>query len=86
MFPHIKFDCVKYPNLQQQNNNKDCGVYAIAFITSKLYGLEPETINYNRLFLREHILRIYKTGEIRHFPQILDGSEKKIVPLKNSLH
>ncbi len=56
--------------VQQQNNGSDCGVFAIAYATSLLYGTPPETIEYDISRMRHHLYQCLKSGELGPFPSV----------------
>nr|XP_011302989.1 PREDICTED: uncharacterized protein LOC105266494 [Fopius arisanus] len=70
LFPYHSFDDnpVIFREVQQQTNCVDCGVFAIAFAITLMYGLDPENIVYEVEVMRDHLLDIYINGEILHFP------------------
>lgn len=75
LFPFYSFHqkgSVIFPPVQHQTNFTDCGVFAIAFCRSLLFELDPreENIQYNIPLMRNHLLSIYQTCRIEHFPTI----------------
>ncbi|EDO31540.1 predicted protein [Nematostella vectensis] len=58
--------------VQQQNDGTDCGVFAIAFVTSILNGQDPSTASYNSKRLRPHLLSCIKNGRLSPFPEAPD--------------
>ena len=38
---------VQFPRVQFQPNSKDCGVYALAFVTDLSHGIEPSSRKYS---------------------------------------
>ena len=73
LFPNYPFDKkpVVFPEVQRQQNGSDCGVFAITFAVSLLYRLKPETVRYNDALMRQHLLKMFETNVIKHFPRIL---------------
>jgi len=66
---------VVFPQVDLQPNNNDCGVYAIAFAVSILYGLNPENVRYKNSAMRQHLSSIFETRTIEHFPrQVRDNN------------
>lgn len=53
---------------QQQQNNFDCGVFAIAFVTSLAHGQDPNTILYDRRSLRTHLQLCMSKRHFTPFP------------------
>ena len=56
-------------SVQQQGNGVDCGVYAIAFTTSLVYGSNPEKESYDKK-IRPHLVECLKIGKLLPFPSI----------------
>ena len=55
--------------VEQQSNGIDCGVYAIAFITSILHGkLDFSLINYDEMKMRSHMMNMLVKNRIKEFP------------------
>jgi hypothetical protein len=82
--PFLTFNknTIKFPNVQQQPNQNDCGVFAIAFAVSLLFNLKPNTIKYEHSIMRQHLIKIFETNIIEHFPQNLTyGLPKQVLPL-----
>lgn len=74
---------VKFPVVTNQPNSSDCGVFAIAFATSLFFGIKPEAIQYEVKNMRQHLLKIFDTGIISHFPRIVkEGDSIKICSLQ----
>ena len=54
---------------QQQKNNTDCGLYAIAFATDLCYGGDPASLLYeDGTLLRQHFLKCLQEGCLTPFP------------------
>jgi len=84
LFPTYEFEKnpVKFPTVQHQPNNNDCGVFAIAFATSLLFNVKPEKVKYEHEFMRSHLIKILETNVIEHFPQDPQyGYVQKVLPL-----
>ena len=62
--PKLKFHLV-----QQQPNNTDCGLYAIAFATSICIEDKPEYIQYDESQLRTWVVQLLKEKRIKRFPE-----------------
>ena len=73
LYPFYLFDKkpIQFPTVQLQPNSNDCGVFAIAFAVSLLFGLKPNTIKYDHSVMRQHLIKIFETNIIEHFPQDL---------------
>ena len=61
---------IKQLPVQQQLNTSDCGVFAIAFATCLVYGLNPSQVRFNILMMRPHLLNCFKAHAMRLFPTI----------------
>ena len=57
-------------SVQQQGNGVDCGVYAIAFTTSRAYGSNPGKESYDKKKIRPHLVECLKIGKLTPFPTI----------------
>ncbi|XP_032458125.1 uncharacterized protein LOC116418298 [Nasonia vitripennis] len=57
-----------FQTVQSQKNATDCGVYSIAYAVTLLFGYRPETMVYNNSEMRKHLLKIFETRTIEHFP------------------
>ena len=60
---------------QIQNNSSDCGLFALAFVTSICFGEDPSNISYDQPKLRQHFVHCLEKGEITLFP-------KSVLPVK----
>ena len=56
------------PEVQRQNNYDDCGVFAVAFLVSILYGLNPSDLTFDSAAMRRHLLNSLSTGFFYPFP------------------
>ncbi|KAK0157034.1 hypothetical protein PV328_011985 [Microctonus aethiopoides] len=73
---------VQFPDVQQQLNSRDCGIFAIAFAISLLFDIDPHKVRYDHSVMRSHLLKIFKSKVIEHFPQDLKyGPPHKVLPL-----
>ncbi|KYM98806.1 hypothetical protein ALC62_10474 [Cyphomyrmex costatus] len=84
LFPTYDFEKnpVKFPIMQHQPNYSDCGVFAIAFAISLLFNIKPEKVNYEHKLMRSHLLKIFETNIVEHFPQDSQyGVPQKVLPL-----
>lgn len=57
--------------MRHQPNGNDCGVFAIAFAISLLFNIKPEKVKYNHSLMRLHLIKIFESDIIEHFPQDL---------------
>ena len=56
--------------VQQQLNMSDCGVFAIAFATCLVYGLNPSQVRFNIPMMRPHLFNCFKARAMWLFPTI----------------
>jgi len=68
---------VKFPIVQSQSNAYDCGVFAIAFAVSLLFGLRPDTVIYDHTLMRQHLAQMFELNKIEHFPRIIRFTDPK---------
>ena len=59
---------VVMPEVQKQSNGSDCGVYAIAFSTAILNGIDVKTLRLDSKRLRPHLRDCLEKGEMCPFP------------------
>lgn len=76
LYPYFNIDSKStvFMRVQNQCNGTDCGVFAIAFAVSLLYNQKPECIVYDQNLMRSHLLKIFQTNMISHFPTINHSS------------
>ena len=75
---------VKMEKVQQQKNNIDCGIYAIAFATDLCHGLDPVNCLYSDgHLLRAHFLKCLQEGHIRPFPSTSIMQKKPLLQTIN---
>ena len=55
--------------VQQQNNCVDCGVFAIAFATSLMYGNNPSSVNLKQTLMRGHLASCLTSNVMSQFPK-----------------
>ena len=53
---------------QRQRNSYDCGVFAVAFITTLAFGTDPCTVSFDRKSIRAHFIQCLARKEILPFP------------------
>jgi hypothetical protein len=84
LFPTYPFHVrpVKFPIVQYQPNGNDCDVFAIAFAISLLFNIKPEKVRYDQSLMRSHLIQIFESNMIEHFPQDLNyDASQKVFPL-----
>lgn len=57
-------------NIAKQKGVLDCGLYAIAILTSLLFDQDPTTIVYDQDSMRSHLIDCLKSGTLVPFPVI----------------
>lgn len=62
------FVYLQKPPVQKQNNSYDCGLFALAFLTSICFGREPLGYEYDQAKMRNHYLDCAKNGKVTMFP------------------
>ncbi|KAL6254114.1 hypothetical protein P5V15_014735 [Pogonomyrmex californicus] len=83
LFPTHDFvkNPVKFPTVQYQPNDSDCGIFTIAFATSSLFNIKPDKVKYEHKLMRSHLTN-FETNVIEHFPQDSQyGVVQKVLPL-----
>ena len=55
-------------NVQMQVHPKDCGVYAIAFLTDLCFDKDPTTCCYDHRVMRSHLIKCFEAGQMTPFP------------------
>ena len=56
-------------SVQQQRNSIDCGLFAVAFATSLVFGSNPCNVAYDQKLMRGHFLNCLKKKVMRPFPE-----------------
>lgn len=59
---------------QQQKNNYDCGVFAIAYATSIAMGIDPSTTILDKKQMRNHLIQCLLNQEFTLFPTTSRGT------------
>ena len=59
---------VKLMSVQHQANSNDCGLFALAFVTDFIEGIDPSERNYEEKALRSHLLQCLRNNQINQFP------------------
>lgn len=79
LYPFYPFytKLIRFPTVQLQSNNNDCGVFAIAFAVSILFGLRPDTVLYDQNLMRQHLTQMFQFNKIEHFPRIIRPNDPK---------
>ena len=69
---------VRVRSVQQQRNGFDCGVFAIAFVTSLLHGEDPTLARYDDSAMRPHLLACLKQKKLTPFPSANDVTRAQV--------
>jgi len=72
-----KMITVNFVDVQIQGNGSDCGVYALAFVTSLCCGEDPAKINYASPMSREHLYKCLENQKMTSFPQRSRGKKAR---------
>ena len=59
---------IEVHKVQQQTNSVDCGVFAIAFATHLVHGLDLHNVVFDTRAMREHLIACLDEKEMRVFP------------------
>jgi len=57
-------------NMQVQEGNVDCGLFAIAVATDLAYGNDPVNIIFEQKKMRNHIFENLESGLLQPFPRL----------------
>ena len=55
---------VKMMNVQRQEGGSDCGLFAIAFATALVNGIQPAQLNFHQDAMRRHLYNCLEKGEL----------------------
>ena len=59
---------VRVPKVQIQTGGTDCGLFAIANMTSLAYGIDPLVMSYEQRKMRAHLMECLGKGKLIPFP------------------
>ena len=59
---------VEFVDVQEQKGANDCGLFALAYITSICNGQDPATLLYDQAAMRPHLQECFEKGEIHVTP------------------
>ena len=74
---------IEFVDVQEQTGSVDCGLFALAFITSVCHGLDPATQCYNQKAMTRHLMTCIEKAQMTPFPATNGRKPKK--PQKESL-
>ena len=69
---------VHHANVDKQMNGHDCGVYAIAFATSLCYGQDMMSIHYDRIKMRQHLVKCLEGQMMIPFPSAYEEKVRSL--------
>ena len=61
-------DSLDFVPVQQQTNNSDCGVFAIAFAVSLALGTDPMHVTFDIRRMHPHLIACLKDKKLNMFP------------------
>ena len=67
----LKAGDINMVTMQCQKGNKDCGLFAIAVMTSLGFDEDPSTVIYDQDSLRRNFVNCITKGELSLFPKTL---------------
>ena len=59
---------IEYVHVQRQRGGSDCGLFALAFITSVCNGEDPAKHLYDQAAMRKHLVQCIEKGRMSPFP------------------
>ena len=59
---------VKMSSVNKQAGTDDCGVFAVAYCTSLVYGQNPSMFVYNQTVMRTHLVKCLESKKLEPFP------------------
>ena len=71
-------------DVTQQLGVKDCGLFAIAFITALCHGQQPENFRIHQKEMRNHFIACIEARDIKPFPATKKETEKTIKKVVNA--
>ena len=76
---------VEFIDVQMQEGSHDCGLFAVAYITSICNGQDPAVLLYKQNAMRKHILKSIEDGVMSVFPSSASrcpkASARKSIPV-----
>lgn len=64
-----KFSGIGGSAVQQQSNSSDCGVFSIAFATCLIFGILPQTVQFDEK-MRRHLHNCFQNEALELFPML----------------
>ena len=76
---------VKIPNVQQQKNSIDCGVFAIVFMVEFCFNnfIGRDNVNFDTYTMRDHLIKCIESQQFSPFPKT-KPTRTKVLSLKNT--
>jgi len=66
--PDARSLILKYPQLQQ--NNSDCGLFAIATALTVALGKDPSFVIFDQSSMREHLKKCFEQQKLTEYPNV----------------
>ena len=70
---------VKVASVTKQSGSADCGVFAIAYITSIAFGLDPAQYVFNQAAMRPHLQKCFEEKK-SHLSQFCERDDHLLLP------
>jgi len=73
---------VKISSVNKQAGTDDCGVFAVAYCTSLVYGQNPSMFVYNQTVMRAHLVTCLENKKLEPFPILRERRIGKFITTK----
>lgn len=73
---------VKISSVNKQAGIDDCGVFAVAYCTSLVYGQNPSTFVYNQTVMRTHLVKCLENKKLEPFPILRERRIGKFITVQ----
>ena len=70
MFGLKQMKCINMVKVQKQQGTKDCGLFAIAMMTSLAHDEDPSDITYDQSKFRSHLIKCFVAQQLTTFPRL----------------
>ena len=69
-YPSLKKENISFDKVQQQPDGCSCGIFAAAYVVTKLMNKNPSTTNYsnNMRLMRSHFIKLLIEKQLIEFP------------------
>ena len=75
----MKMMNVQRQGAEQAQGGSDCGIFAIAFATALVNGIQPAQLNFHQDAMRKHLYNCLEKGELTMFP--LGKKTRRVKPI-----